>query len=482
MMIVSKSFNDFPIDVIDEIFAQCVPSETFLPPLDPKLAPLLLMHVCSSWRKIALGVSRLWSSFAVASPWFDLDRIINDELIFERRIRRFLAQSLEQIALWQMATKSSEVSLSLSLYDPPAIEPQSWRSVIESTVLVSAHAIRRLKLSFIPYELVDVFSAFGASNFNALESLDLGAGITRTTAFEILSSFLEAPKLRRLQSAYFPLEFQPSNVTHISLTSPTSSATFRSILQGVPRLERLSIVIDIDIISSPIMITAPNLTALSLTLKTFTGPKLFQSLYFPALDYLYFCCSSDLGHIYFNWQSGTLGMSQHLTSQLRQLQTLRLGYHDIESHVLLDVLHSTPDLVNLVVDSELVKYRAFLVGLTNVKDREPILPKLQHFTTFIDVASADANERFKAETAGLGDALMQMILSRTPRPTAKVLTHLSDAPLPLRKVLLCHDGGNAFSDIVAAPLKACQELDHLSFEMREDHSKRNWVIEEQWFW
>ncbi len=53
-----------PAELIITIFFHCLPDNSY-PSLHGDAAPLLLSHVCRSWRSLALAVSRLWSSFNV---------------------------------------------------------------------------------------------------------------------------------------------------------------------------------------------------------------------------------------------------------------------------------------------------------------------------------------------------------------------------------------------------------------------------------
>ena len=53
-----------PPEILSEIFVRCLPSETYIRP-GASTAPLLLVGVCSGWRKVALGTPRLWCSLSV---------------------------------------------------------------------------------------------------------------------------------------------------------------------------------------------------------------------------------------------------------------------------------------------------------------------------------------------------------------------------------------------------------------------------------
>ncbi|KAF9480607.1 hypothetical protein BDN70DRAFT_931624 [Pholiota conissans] len=61
--------STLPFDVLNHIFLYCIPT----PPLEciqpnNKIAPLLLCHVCSSWRQTALAAPSLWSHLYIRLP------------------------------------------------------------------------------------------------------------------------------------------------------------------------------------------------------------------------------------------------------------------------------------------------------------------------------------------------------------------------------------------------------------------------------
>ncbi|KAF8999385.1 hypothetical protein BDQ17DRAFT_1246559, partial [Cyathus striatus] len=51
-------------DVLEEIFLACLPADRN-PCINTTGAPLLLTHICSSWRSIAHSLPRLWSSIHI---------------------------------------------------------------------------------------------------------------------------------------------------------------------------------------------------------------------------------------------------------------------------------------------------------------------------------------------------------------------------------------------------------------------------------
>ncbi|KAK6980738.1 hypothetical protein R3P38DRAFT_3411136 [Favolaschia claudopus] len=54
-----------PAEILEEIFIQCLPTGTRRSAMSAMEAPLLLGRICSSWRSIAFGMPRLWTSLHI---------------------------------------------------------------------------------------------------------------------------------------------------------------------------------------------------------------------------------------------------------------------------------------------------------------------------------------------------------------------------------------------------------------------------------
>ncbi|KAJ7108056.1 hypothetical protein C8R43DRAFT_189230 [Mycena crocata] len=54
-----------PHDLLQEIFLACLPASYSDTSLDPPGAPLLLCHICGTWRAVALAFPRLWTSLHI---------------------------------------------------------------------------------------------------------------------------------------------------------------------------------------------------------------------------------------------------------------------------------------------------------------------------------------------------------------------------------------------------------------------------------
>jgi len=71
-------FTNVPNEIVGEIFLHCLPNSKFHRP-DPHLAPILLTHVCRSWRDFARQYGPLWSSIQIVRKMVQ-DREIDTEL------------------------------------------------------------------------------------------------------------------------------------------------------------------------------------------------------------------------------------------------------------------------------------------------------------------------------------------------------------------------------------------------------------------
>ncbi|KAE9390072.1 hypothetical protein BT96DRAFT_356034 [Gymnopus androsaceus JB14] len=59
--------NSLPVEILQEVFVYCLPDREWR--LDKSPPPqLILSHICSRWRDIALCYPRLWSTFMIVFP------------------------------------------------------------------------------------------------------------------------------------------------------------------------------------------------------------------------------------------------------------------------------------------------------------------------------------------------------------------------------------------------------------------------------
>lgn len=65
-----------PLEIMQEIFVHCLPTDQFIRP-DAYKAPLLLGQICRAWRRAALSTPALWNSLAIQLSQKNSDRRIN---------------------------------------------------------------------------------------------------------------------------------------------------------------------------------------------------------------------------------------------------------------------------------------------------------------------------------------------------------------------------------------------------------------------
>lgn len=61
---IHRPVHRMPVEVMQEIFTNCLPADQFMRP-DVHKAPLLLTRVCLAWRRVVLSTPYLWNSLAI---------------------------------------------------------------------------------------------------------------------------------------------------------------------------------------------------------------------------------------------------------------------------------------------------------------------------------------------------------------------------------------------------------------------------------
>ncbi|KAF9480398.1 hypothetical protein BDN70DRAFT_894184 [Pholiota conissans] len=107
------SINDFPNEVFGIIFQCCsereIEEEICQP--DNSESPLLLCHICSRWRNVAMSLPRLWTNmnFNLSIDWHDKDRYF-----FATNPARF-AKEIEVLRFWRANQRSKATFLIISV-------------------------------------------------------------------------------------------------------------------------------------------------------------------------------------------------------------------------------------------------------------------------------------------------------------------------------------------------------------------------------
>ncbi|KAF9484317.1 hypothetical protein BDN70DRAFT_872825 [Pholiota conissans] len=107
--------SDLPAEILSEIFSLCLPNSRLdyneVQP-DPRSAPILLCHVSSSWRSIALSTPRLWSHlhYRLRIRW---DEDSEEAIAWNRQA---LDRDIECLKWWRKNEGSRAPSIRFSFY------------------------------------------------------------------------------------------------------------------------------------------------------------------------------------------------------------------------------------------------------------------------------------------------------------------------------------------------------------------------------
>ncbi|KDR76454.1 hypothetical protein GALMADRAFT_139387 [Galerina marginata CBS 339.88] len=490
-------FLAIPFEIIDKIFVECLP--TGFQPLHPQYAPLLLTHVCSFWRTFALNCPNLWKKFSLESSPIAETSDNTAEGIFARRQQKML----QQIALWRSASKGPRLTVSLDLEHTVPLQSKEpvWHEHIQAVLVDHIESIHKLRLFISWANEANPLLRLPGQRLCNLEYLHLyvWAYPPEPSLVEHLSV---APNLRRFQLAVRRGDVKSvllhQQLTHLYLLDYTiyyGSPKLHTILQSFPALKSLSMFVcqvesKWNINDSTIVMH--HLTDLSLTfeIRARPGPpfdvSVFNEKSFPVLNYLQLACKTN--HRYDNWSMLHHPDQAHFLSQLRLLRTLVLTNQIIPGDELLELLHSTPLLVKLSVESDLQNYFSFFDGLTyhpfGAGLEQNRIPKLEEFAIYVDTAESSTDDGFEVELIWFKESMLLMIQSRCPS-RHEVLSINDDRPARLRKFLLCTDSGG-LKILIPDGLDEINSLltDGLDFESREvaPGSADEWAVKELSFW
>ncbi|KAJ7147981.1 hypothetical protein C8R46DRAFT_1128702 [Mycena filopes] len=186
-----------PLDILQEIFAACLPTHRNCV-MSAVEAPVLLGRICSAWRATSIATPQLWSRLHVVEP-----SMCTPEGIwgvpgpgFEEKV----AQRLETTKTW--LERAGQCPLSISF--------QCFQRIPPSPGALEAAATRTLLF-------MQAIILFAARWTNITLSVAKHAGFVSSTVLELLSGITESdvPMLRKLEI------FEDTNATKQGLTQFT---------------------------------------------------------------------------------------------------------------------------------------------------------------------------------------------------------------------------------------------------------------------
>ncbi|KDR79978.1 hypothetical protein GALMADRAFT_242156 [Galerina marginata CBS 339.88] len=493
-------FADIPHEIIFEIFLQCLPNDASS--RGPQDAPILLTHVCSSWRKLASQVPELWRNILLRCNTEDQPALTISQAIALK------TKAVDQIALWKYNSRGQLMDISLELRclqngTVDFIDERFWDAILERAILDKPEHVQNLSLKFDYCDIGTPIYALPRTSFFNLETLEFTQLLM--TSSPTITCFSKASKLRRVVTdAGLPpristpctvIDLPWAQLTHLVLLAPQLSQTFHFVSTECPKLQILCMKLQQDVPASFLppgteTTALAHLRELSLTLTNIENLSFMSSIDFPRMTKLQFWTDARYGYRSIKWDQPFLAHHNHFIDQLHLLHSLTLGHQNIGCDALLGILRETPLLVEFIVESELGTLPRFLDALTyNPEDdfNSLLLPKLEIFRLYIDIRRCTSTDM--SEGPFTNASFFDMITSRSK------LLNLSegDAYHGLNHVaylqdVLFHVFKPVFSspqfldhDDLASRARHFSEMDsgvslHVRFSSRKQNS--NWLREE----
>ncbi|KDR68138.1 hypothetical protein GALMADRAFT_1052126 [Galerina marginata CBS 339.88] len=225
-----------PFDILEEIFFHSLLDENsqdehFQP--NSSISPILLLHVCKSWKSAALNMPYLWSSIYLTIPYF--------------RLGKSPCKILDTVPTAELTKwwNTEHISIPPSLYFKPRVPPTpQHRRVIESQIKTSQIRLRRflpdtffrsalrLELHLNPADFKMISSVH--TMFDNLVDLRIQSTLDSGGTLSIDFPFPPSPKLRRLHLSAYHSEGFLHQVPG-SLLFPWGQLTHLYLPQSIPQ-------------------------------------------------------------------------------------------------------------------------------------------------------------------------------------------------------------------------------------------------------
>ncbi|KAK0467842.1 uncharacterized protein EV420DRAFT_430938 [Desarmillaria tabescens] len=314
-----------PSELIINIFFHCLPDDSY-PSLHGNAAPVLLAHVCRSWRSLALSVSRLWSSF---------------EIDFHNG---YATPQLEALEFWLKHSKEQPLSFNI-IYEPPTHTTcrvfQKRSTTFVKALLRYSSRWRNVRFVTPGASVLPLFADQSrASGLHSLEALTLDMrGVWPSHGVALRSLGIQWSRLSEL---------------HVRLDCtveglPTLDEIFEILSEGENLIAcSFNAACTFTSKPDPTRVSVAKLQRLNLTLRATLGSEacfgyFLDSLDMVALRALRIECIDDLNGQ--NWN----GCHSSILSCLRSamIRELQLHYLPLSTIGIIDILDATPALERL---------------------------------------------------------------------------------------------------------------------------------------
>lgn len=237
-----------PVELWRDIFAHCLSTHRN-PTLSYSEAPLLLTHVCSLWRSIALTTPQLWTRIYIPIFYTVRDPIwaVTPSHLDRPELSDFIADKMEYrcTMVQEWLSRAGSLSLSISLSPQSESEPlqQVHRRLLD-IIIQSLDRCQHLELFMIGevYNILMGVSAAQLPRLHELNCYSLRASIPDVAEG---SGLFTTPSLRKLFIRYLPLRISndsfvvPSNwrnLNSLSIGSPIRLGLIYQLLRHCPYL------------------------------------------------------------------------------------------------------------------------------------------------------------------------------------------------------------------------------------------------------
>ncbi|KAF8624711.1 hypothetical protein AX17_007042 [Amanita inopinata Kibby_2008] len=423
------SIQSLSSEILSEIFLHCLSNQETTKSSQP---PLLLCHICSKWRKIALSTPRLWRRLSIKPSTRYLSRDV-----VERRLIRLARFYVDNV-------KDCTMSLHLELVRAGSWAPESennWRNLCNELLVRHINRYHEISIQAPEFELIQLgaFSRISAGQVHRLQSMKLHVRNSRQG--DVIALLSSAPRLARvafgLQDGYvlddtwsnISQHFRPSllplpwgQLTHFCIHMSITLPVWYSLLPQLTSLEQCVILLDasdsqeenvVRLTNRPI--TLPSLTTLGITLISRDRPASFHGLEMPELNTLHLSSLFPMDIPTLQWQDQI--------DTLRNISSLCLHRVGIDSRRLIDLLGAMESLKDLILSCDLRDYDVILKALSvDETTQAPLVPQLQRFRLHV-AFSRNATIHFTTET------FVRMIQSRWWRQSAASVQQLRHVQL-----------------------------------------------------
>lgn len=197
-----------PVELWRDIFVHCLSTHRN-PTISYSEAPLLLTHVCSLWRSIALTTPQLWTRIYIPIFYTVRDPIwaLTPSHLDRPELSGIIADKMEYccIIVQEWLSRAGSLSLSMSISTQSGEPLQQVHRQLLDIIIRFLDRCQHLELMLIMMgEAYDILLRVGAAQLSRLHELNVYSLRTNPPSWQE-SGLFTTPSLRKLSIGYLPL-------------------------------------------------------------------------------------------------------------------------------------------------------------------------------------------------------------------------------------------------------------------------------------